>query len=130
MQRPTPWLTAVLATDAAGCLGLGLLAVGAPGLVGRLSGLPQGFVVTAGAILLAAAALLVVTATQRSVSRQLLRLVALGNGAWVAASIATLVLMPMTTLGAAFVGVQALAVAALTVLEARPLATARVEGAA
>jgi hypothetical protein len=130
MQRPTPWLTAVLAADAVSCLALGLAATVAPGLLGRLTGLPQGFIVTAGAILLAAAALLVVTVMQRPVARPLLRLVVIGNVLWVAASVATLVLMPMTTPGAAFVGVQAVAVAVLTVLEARPLASPRAEGAA
>jgi hypothetical protein len=130
MQPRPPWLTAVLVADAASCLALGLAATGAPGLLGRLTGLPQGFLVTAGAILLAAAALLVVTVAQRSLSPLLLRLVVIGNAAWVAASVATLVLMPMTTLGMVFVGVQALAVVALTVLEARPLAPVRAEGAA
>lgn len=132
MQRPTPWLTVVLAADAASCLALGLLAVGAPGMVGSLSGLPHGVVVAAGAILLAAAALLLVTAAQRPVPRSLLRLVVIGNAAWVAASIATLALVPMTTLGVVLVGAQAIAVAAITAVEARFLrpAPSLAEGAA
>ncbi|WP_291296677.1 hypothetical protein [Elioraea sp.] len=130
MTRPTPWLTAVLVTDAIGCLALGLVATGAPGLVGGLTGLPRGFIVPAGAVLLAAAAVLIVTAAQRSVSLTMLRVVAIGNAAWVLASVATLVLMPMTTLGVVFVGVQAIAVAVLAVLEARPLVSVRAAGAA
>jgi hypothetical protein len=130
MQRNPPWLTAVLAVDAVSCLALGLAAVAAPGPIGALLGLAEGVIVAAGAVLLAAAALLVVTVSRRPVPRSLLRLVVIGNAGWVIASLAVLVLMPMTTAGLVIVGVQAIAVAVVTVLEARPLASVQAEGAA
>ncbi|WP_144184408.1 hypothetical protein [Elioraea rosea] len=117
MTNRSTWLNTVLAVDAASCAGLGALCLAAPGLLARLFGLPPALSLAAGGILLASAIVLVYAARSRPVPGWLLRLIVLGNGAWVAASVGVLALVPLSGLGIAFVIGQAVAVAAITVAE-------------
>lgn len=130
MQRAFPRLATVLAADAAGCLGLGLAALAAPGSVATLTGLPRSLVAAAGAVLLAVAAVLMAAALRRGRSRPLLRLVLACNVAWLAASVATLALIPMTPFGVAAVVAQAAVVAGFALVEAKPLMAQPADGAA
>lgn len=108
---------AVLIFDGALCLGMGAGLILLRGPVAGLTGLPEALLLWAGILLLPVAALIGVAA--RAGRGWLVRLVAIGNAGWVAASVALVAfdLAPMNGLGAAFVLVQALGVAAVAALE-------------
>ena len=107
----------VLILDAALCLGMGVGLILLRGWLAGATGLPPALLLWAGLLLLPVAALIGVAAqTGRG---WLIRLVALGNIGWVAASLALVLLglAPMNGLGAGFVLVQALGVAGFAALE-------------
>ena len=93
-------------------------------MLAPITGLPVSLSRFAGIALFPVAALFAVMATMRAIPHWLTLLGVIGNWAWVAASLAVIVLLPLTGLGIAFVGVQAVAVAILAWLElanARPM---------
>ena len=109
----------ILIADAITCTGafaIGLLAA-AP--VGALLGLPASVVTIGSWICLAAALLMVVAARQAVPSAALVKLIALGNLGWVAASFAVVATFAaqMTGLGIAVVIAQAFAVLGFAILE-------------
>lgn len=116
------FLTRVLMLDALSCGMIFALGVAAAPSVASFTGLPEAVIRAGGWICLAAGLLFAIVAMRPS--RGLLALGVLGNAAWVVASIAVLLLSfpQLTTLGIAFVVVQAGAVALLTWFEKRGLA--------
>lgn len=115
----SPFLRRVLAADAVSCLAMGLLcAAGAGGLAGPL-GLSRALLLEAGLALLGCAAVIGWLASRQAAPRVLVLAVIAGNAAWVLGSLLLLVspLAAQTTLGGAFVLVQAAAVAVLAELE-------------
>ena len=112
-------LKSILIADAITCGGVfaaGLL-VAAP--VGALLGLPANIVAIGGWICLAAAALMVLAAAQKVPNAALVKLIALGNLGWVAASLAVVAAFAaqMTGIGIAVVIAQALGVLVFAALE-------------
>lgn len=120
-------LNAIFGVDAATCLVAGLvLALGASALE-PLTGLPVALSRVAGAMLFAVAALFAAMAAMRPIPRWLTLFGVFGNLAWVAASLAVVMIAPLNGLGVAFVAAQALVVAVLAWLEwtnSRPTAHA------
>jgi hypothetical protein len=113
-------LSAVLVADAVSCLAMGAaFAVGA-GPIGRLTGLPPGFLTAVAAALLPVAVLIAISARGGAAQRVLAPLVVGGNLLWIVASLAVLVLgiVRPNAIGVALVLGQAAAVAVLTALEA------------
>ncbi len=106
----------------------GLLAA-AP--VGALLGLPANIVAIGGWICLAAALLMVVAALQKVPHAALVKLIALGNLGWVAASFAVVASFAagMTGIGIAVVVAQAFGVLGFAILEWKAVATPRVAAA-
>jgi hypothetical protein len=119
-------LRKVLALDAASCAAFFVLCVPLGEFAADLTGLPSAVVQSGGWICLAAAALFAALALSSSPSRPLVLLGALGNAAWIAASLAVVAVLgaQMSALGMVLVIGQAAAVGVLTWLEiagARPL---------
>ena len=121
IQNPNTTLRRLLLTDAATCAAMGLaLDLGAAPLA-SLTGLPAPLLLAAGLSLLPIAVFMALVAWRPHPAA--VRLVVLGNAAWVAASLLLLVSGPLTGwaaangLGVAFVLAQALAVAGLALLE-------------
>lgn len=110
-------LRRVLLADALTCFLFGLLLAVAAGAMAELIGLPRSLLFYAGLVLFPCAALMAIAAM--TLNRHLVRVVIAGNVAWVAASVAVLVLYEVTGLGAAFVLGQAVAVTVLAFLEWR-----------
>jgi hypothetical protein len=115
------FLRRTLAVDAATCVAMGALLVAFQAPLAGLLGLPAALLFYAGLALFPCAALML--AAHRS--RALAWLVVAGNAAWVAASVAVLLVASPTALGYAFVIAQALAVAVLAWLESLGIRTAR-----
>ena len=115
----SPFLRNVLLADAVVSGAAGILMIAGAGILGPLLELPESLLFWAGIVLVPYVALLLVLARRASASRLLLMDVVLINGLWVAASFGTLLsgAVAPNLLGAAFVVVQALAVAALGVLQ-------------
>jgi hypothetical protein len=110
-------LRTVLTVDALTCVALGALLGTLSAELSAWLGLPAALLYWAGVALFPCAALMLAAA--RSRRSALVRLVVLGNAAWVAASVLVIAMLDPTALGAAFVGVQALVVAGLAWLEAQ-----------
>ena len=109
----------VLKLDALTCLAAGAaMSLGAGPLSVPL-GLDPLLLLIVGCSLFPVAALFAWMAFTPALGRGLLRLAVLGNVAWVAASLAVVVLAQPTALGTAFVTAQALVVAALASIEHR-----------
>jgi len=109
----------VLKLDALTCLAAGaVMSLGAVPLSAPL-GLDPLLLLVAGCSLFPVAALFAWMAWTASLGPGLVRLAVVGNAAWVAASIAVLVLAAPTSLGIAFVAAQALVVAVLAAMEHR-----------
>lgn len=112
-------LRLALTADAAACgvMGAGV-ALGAAALDGVL-GIPAGWLVTLGVALIGVAAFLGWLATRPTIPVGAGRVVIVGNLAWVAASVVTVVagFWPLTVAGTVVVLVQAAAVLALVDLE-------------
>jgi hypothetical protein len=111
------FLRRVLWADAATCLATGLLLTLDATPLAALFGLPADLLTYAGLSLFPCAALMIWIATRESIWRLGAWTVILGNAAWVAGSVAVLVLLSPTGLGYAFVIAQAVAVAVLAELE-------------
>jgi len=111
------WLTAgrVFAFDAATCLAMGLALVLLSAPLATLFGLSPGLLFWAGVILFPSALLMAVAAWRPQ--RLWTLLVVIGNLAWIAASIAVLLLAAPTAIGGAFLIAQSAAVAVLAWLE-------------
>lgn len=115
------FLRRTLAVDAATCAAMGaLLAVFSAPLAGLL-GLSAALLFYAGLALFPCAALMLVAHR----SHALAWLVVAGNAAWIAGSVAVLLIASPTGLGYAFVIAQAIAVAVLAELEYLGIRTAR-----
>ena len=109
----------ILIADAITCTGVFAVGLLAANPVGVLLGLPASVVAIGGWICLAAALLMIVAARQVVPSAALVKLIALGNLGWVAASFAVVATFAaqMTGLGIAVVIVQAFAVLGFAILE-------------
>jgi hypothetical protein len=112
-------LRALLFADAMTCAAMGALLVSGSGLVAGLTDIPAPLLFYAGLSLLPVAAFMALVALQVPVSGPLAWLVIGGNVLWVAASLLLLVSgwIAPNALGLAFVIAQAVAVAALALLE-------------
>ena len=109
----------ILIADAITCTGVFAIGLLAAAPVGALLGLPANIVATGGWICLAAALLMAVAAAQNEPNPALVKLIALGNLGWVAASFAVVASFAnaMTGLGIAVVIAQAFAVLGFAILE-------------
>jgi hypothetical protein len=109
----------LLLVDAATCTAMGVALIAASGPIAGLTQLPAPLLSGAGVALLPVAALMALVASRRPLPAAGLRLVVVGNLLWIAASIALLVggWVAPNALGTAFVLAQAIAVAALAMLE-------------
>ena len=109
----------ILVADTITCGGVFAIGLFAAAPVGALLGLPANIVMIGGWICLAAALLMVVAARQAVPSPALVKLIALGNLGWVAASLGVVGTFSgtMTGLGLAVVIAQAIGVFAFAVLE-------------
>lgn len=121
----------VLVADALTCTGVFAIGLLAAEPVGALLGLPANVVAIGGWICLAAALLMIVAARQAVPSPALVKLVALGNLGWVAASFGVVATFAagMTGLGIAVVVAQAFGVLAFAILEWKAVTTPRVVAA-
>jgi hypothetical protein len=114
-------LRQILAIDAATCVAMGLLLVVAADPLSTLTGLPHALLFWAGVLLFPSA--LSMAAAAAVPRPALVWLVIAGNAAWALASVAVAtVLFEPTSVGRAFVLLQAAVVAVLLVLERRGLA--------
>jgi hypothetical protein len=125
-------LKTILVADAVTCAGVFAIGLLAAEPVGALLGLPAGVVAIGGWICLAAALLMIVAARQAVPGAALVKLIAIGNLGWVAASFAVIAAFAeqMTGLGIAVVAVQALGVLAFAILEWKAAGAPRAAAAA
>ncbi|TAJ34664.1 MAG: hypothetical protein EPO67_05725 [Reyranella sp.] len=124
-QYENSFLRRVLLVDAATCVLAGLvMAVGAK-FVNGLTAIPTGLLLPAGLILFPIAAFMAFVATRAQVSRGAVWLIVIGNAGWIVASLYVVLgnAIAPNGLGQIFIGAQALAVALLTLLEYRGVAT-------
>jgi hypothetical protein len=119
-------LRPVMLFDAATCLAMGALLVGAAAPIAALTDLPAPLLREAG-ILLFPFALLVLWAARQGGTP--VRFVAGLNLAWAAASFATIAWVQPNALGIAFVAVQALAVAGIAAVQLYALGGEQVQAA-
>jgi hypothetical protein len=110
-------VSSVLRLDALTCVAMGVALVAAGGTLAPWLGLPPALLRGAGLALFPCAALMLIAA--RRPSAALIRVIVAGNLAWVAASLAVVLLLAPTPLGIGFVLAQAVVVALLAALEAR-----------
>lgn len=117
----------ILVADAITCGGVFAIGLLAAGPVGTLLGVPENIVAIGGWICLAAALLMIVAARQAVPNPALVKLIALGNLGWVAASFTVVATFAaqMTGLGIAVVAAQALGVLVLAILEGKGAAVPR-----
>ena len=110
-----------LIIDAVTCAVLFVSCVFATATVAALLGLPSEVVTVAGWVGLPSALLMLFVAGQRTPSKGLANLIAVGNLGWVAASFAVLAVFAgqMTWIGIAVVAVQAVVVLDLAIFEAK-----------
>lgn len=125
-------LKTILVADAVTCAGVFAIGLLAAEPVGALLGLPARVVAIGGWICLAAALLMIVAARQAVPGAALVKLIAIGNLGWVAASFAVIAAFAgqMTGLGIAVVAVQALGVLAFAILEWKAAGAPRAAAAA
>ncbi|HMO75530.1 MAG TPA: hypothetical protein PKD99_03195 [Sphingopyxis sp.] len=112
-------LKSILILDAVTCAGVFALGLLAAAPVGALLGLPASVVAIGGWICLAAALAMLAAARQAVPNAALVRLIALGNLGWVAASLGVVAVFAaqMTGLGIAVVIAQAVAVLGFAIVE-------------
>jgi hypothetical protein len=122
---PARPLRRILAFDAASGLLMGLPCIAASGPIAAATGLPQTFVFVVGLLLLPVTVFFAAGATGRIPARFGGLVAALGNAAWVVASIVALMALAPNALGAALVTVQAVVVAVFGWLEWRALPAPR-----
>jgi uncharacterized membrane protein YeaQ/YmgE (transglycosylase-associated protein family) len=117
---PVSQLRAVLAVDAASGLAMGAAFAAASGPLSTLLGLPRGLLLELGLVLLPFGLFIAWLASRPVPPAGLVKLLIVGNGAWVAASV-VLLLTPFvspTPVGTGFVLAQAGALLVLAILEA------------
>lgn len=122
VRTADPSLKAALLFDAAlsGASAVALLAAAGP--LAQLTGLPSSLLFVVGIVFAGCAALMAFTATRAPIPLPLAWLIALGNLAWVVASLVFAALWPVANVYAAVLVVgQALAVVVLAWLELRAL---------
>ena len=109
----------LLLVDAATCVTMGMLLTVGAGPIGRVTQIPPDLLFYAGLVLFPIGAFMAVVATRPAISPAAVRLIVLGNFAWVAGSLLILVggWIAPNTVGLIFVMAQALVVAALALLE-------------
>ncbi|MGI5126625.1 hypothetical protein ACQEVB_07385 [Pseudonocardia sp. CA-107938] len=110
-------LRLALRVDAAASGALGLVALGAAPLVHELTAAPEAVLRGVGGFLVLFGIALLALAARRQMPVALVWTVVVGNLAWVVASLAVALLVPLTVLGTVLVVAQALAVAAFADLE-------------
>lgn len=110
-------LPALLRVDAATCAGMGGVLILGAAPVSELTDIPTPLLFWAGVALLPIAAFMLAVSARPAAA--LVRLVVAGNLAWVAASLAVLVLVGPNALGATFLLAQAAVVSLLAWLEAQ-----------
>jgi len=117
----------ILIADASTCGGVFAIGLLAAAPVGSLLGLPANIVAIGGWICLAAALLMLLAATQKAPNAALVKLIALGNLGWVAASFAVVAAFAaqMTGIGIAVVLAQAFGVLVFAILEGKGAAVPR-----
>ncbi len=123
---PAVFVSRVLLIDAVTCAAMGVLLAGLSSVLAPVLGLPTALLLFAGLLLFPSAGLMVVAASLRPFRPMLGWTVVAGNLLWVVASIAVLIEIAPTPLGAAFVLMQAAAVAILVMLEWRGIQRASV----
>ena len=112
------FLKRVLILDAASCLSMGLLLSAGAGALAPLFGIDRQIVGVAGLALLPIGLVILWLGTRQAAAPALVYLVIAGNIAWTVESFVLIAnANGITPLGMAFVGVQAAAVAGLSVLE-------------
>ncbi len=112
------FLKRVLILDAASCLSMGLLLSAGAGALAPLFGIDRQIVGVAGLALLPIGLAILWLGTRQAAAPALVYLVIAGNIAWTVESFVLIAnANGITPLGMAFVGVQAAAVAGLSVLE-------------
>ena len=113
----TDFIRRVLFVDAATCVATGLFLALLAAPLAPFLGLPADLLLYAGLALLPIAAFIAWVAAREQISAAGVRLVIVGNAAWVLASLALLFAVSPTLLGYAFVIGQAVIVAALAEME-------------
>lgn len=120
---PARLLRAGLAIDAAGSGAIGLAHVAVTGALAQLLAVPSALILGSGLFMLAYAATLVVLARSATLPRGLVRVIVVGNSAYVAGCLLLAVLVPnLNAYAVAHLVLQALAVTLFVVLQARGLA--------
>lgn len=122
-----PNLKTILVADAITCTGVFAIGLLAAVPVGALLGLPATVVAIGGWICLAAALAMIVAVLQKVPSPALIKLIAIGNLGWVAASLAVVAAFAaqMTGIGIAVVALQAIGVLGFAILEGKAVAVPR-----
>lgn len=120
---PARLLRAGLAIDAAGSGAIGLAHVAVTGALAQLLAVPSALILGSGLFMLSYAATLVVLARSATLPRGLVRVIVVGNSAYVAGCLLLAVLVPnLNAYAVAHLVLQALAVTLFVVLQARGLA--------
>lgn len=110
-------LNRILALDALTCALMGIVLILSASALSSLLALPHGLLFFAGCALLPIAIFMAALSRQPSPWPAGVRLVVLGNAAWVLASLAVLVIADPNPLGAGFLLAQAVVVALLAMAE-------------
>ncbi len=125
-MRMTRFLKLVLTADALSCLSMGTALVAATAPLAELFGLAGGLVFGAGLTLLPVGLYILAVALRENVAPVFVFIIIAGNVLWVAESLVVAASTPLiTTIGTAFVLIQAAAVVVLTTLEAKGLVRIR-----
>lgn len=124
------FLRTVLKLDAASCLVMAAALVPGAELLEPDLGIPATLLASAGASLIPIGLFILWLGTREAAPPVLVYLVIAGNLAWTVASLASLALLSVTTLGLATLVGQALAVAAFAMLELRATRESRWASAA
>lgn len=112
------FLRTVLKLDAASCLAMAAIFVLGSGPLSGLLGIPKAMLTEAGILLAIVGTFILWLGTRERALPLLVFLVVVGNLGWVAASLATLALVPaLTTFGGASILTQAVAVLVFAALE-------------
>ncbi|MCC5858649.1 MAG: hypothetical protein JJT90_10870 [Ectothiorhodospiraceae bacterium] len=117
-KHSSDWLRPVLLLDAGACVAMGLVLLLIAGFLHTLTGIPAALLYAVGLALFPIAAFIAWVASRKT-DKRLVMLVVAGNTLWVAGSLWLMFGGPIspTAWGYAFIGAQALAVAAFAVLE-------------